>query len=138
MKSLLFLALLACAPLLFAEAPEISGGEVRETPPGMERTAAYMTLHNNGDRDCRLVAATSPVAGRLEVHGHRQKGGMMRMRPLEAIAVAAGAQVVLEPGGRHLMLLELTGPLAGDDKVEMELDFGECGTRKVTLPVTAY
>ena len=47
--------------------------------------------------------------------------------------LAAGEQLVLEPGGHHLMLMDLTAPLLPGDEVELILEF-EDGTEH---PLTA-
>lgn len=138
MKRLLFLLLMGLAPAALAQTPTVSDAEAREPPPGADRTAAYFTLHNDSDRDCRLRSARSPAAGRVEIHRHRHEGGVMRMRPVDGLDLPPGETVVFEPGGLHLMLLELSAPLASGEQITIGLDFGECGTRTLTVPVTGY
>ena len=36
---------------------------------------------------------------------------VMKMRPLAGLDIAAGQPVTLKPGGEHIMLLGLNGPL---------------------------
>lgn len=60
---------------------------------------------------------------------------MMGMREIEALDIPAGDTVSLEPGGHHLMLLELADDLVPGDSFELVLDFAEAGERTVTVEV---
>jgi copper(I)-binding protein len=62
-------------------------------------------------------------------------GGMMTMRPVERIDVPAGETVALEPGGYHVMLLDLAAPLEVGATVEVTLTFESAGTQVVTADV---
>src|SRR5690606_27441472 len=62
-------------------------------------------------------------------------GGMMEMRPVDRIVVPAGGEVVLEPGGLHVMLLDLAAPLEAGSSVELTLEFEESGEQVVTADV---
>ncbi|WP_439594474.1 copper chaperone PCu(A)C [Falsiroseomonas sp.] len=102
---------------------------------GAGRTGAgYLTLRNGGAAD-RLVAARAAIATRVELHTHVHEGGVMRMRPVEAIEVPANGSVTLEPGGLHLMLLELKRPLNQGDSVPVTLVFERAGEVQVQLAV---
>lgn len=85
-------------------------------PPGADNAAGYMQLHNRGDVPIVLEALSSPRYGRVELHEMTHgNDGMMRMRQLEGLRIAPGETVVLQPHGRHLMLMEPEArPQAGD------------------------
>jgi len=61
-------------------------------------------------------------------------GGMMQMRQVPSIAVPAGTTVTLEPGGLHIMLLDLAAPLTAGQTFDMTLEFAS-GERLV-VPVS--
>lgn len=61
--------------------------------------------------------------------------GMMEMRPVDRIEVPAGETVALEPGGYHIMLLELAAPLEAGTTLEVTLTFEESGEHAVTADV---
>ena len=89
---------------------------VRALPPFQPNTAAYLTLVNRGEVAVAIVGASSNVAEKVELHTTRKVDGLMRMEPLQALAVAPGERVELAPGGTHLMLLGLAYmPVPGDD-----------------------
>ncbi len=62
-------------------------------------------------------------------------GGMMTMREVDRIEVPAGETVVFEPGGYHVMLLDLAEPLEVGDTVEVTLTFERAGDVVVTAEV---
>ena len=70
------------------------------------------------------------------------EGGMpgmqgMKMRQVDGVPIPAGETVTLEPGGLHVMLIELATDLEDGDSFEVDLEFAEAGTRTVTATVTA-
>lgn len=99
--------------------------------------AAYLTIENKGSADDTLVEAGSPVAERVEVHDMTMEGMVMKMRKLDALPVAAGETVALAPGGKHIMLIGLKGPLAEGDTVPLTLVFEKAGEVAVEAPVRA-
>jgi copper(I)-binding protein len=118
MKKLLSLMLLAALPAL----AQVTVGEpwVRATVAQQKATGAFMTL--TSAQGARLVAASSPVAGVVEVHEMKMVDDVMRMRQIDALELPAGQAVALSPGGYHLMLLNLKQPLKDGDKVPLTLE----------------
>jgi hypothetical protein len=62
-------------------------------------------------------------------------GGMMSMQPVEAIEVPADGSVALEPGGYHIMLLDVKKVLAVGDTIEVTLTFEKAGEVQTTAEV---
>lgn len=71
-------------------------------------TAAYMTLTNTGDKPIVVTGGASQVCEKVELHETRDENGVMRMRPQESWTIASGKSLELKPGGRHVMLINLT------------------------------
>jgi copper(I)-binding protein len=61
--------------------------------------------------------------------------GSMTMREVESIELPAGETVALEPGGFHVMLLDLVEPLEVGDTFEVTLTFASGATQVVTAEV---
>ena len=114
----------------------VEAGWVRWVPPVTGNSAAYFTLHNEGDSDKVLVAAESAVAKAVELHTVVQEGELMRMQPLQKLAVPAHDCVVFQPGSHHVMLIGLTQPLQEGQSVAMTLRFADGETLPLTLTVT--
>ncbi len=61
--------------------------------------------------------------------------GAMSMQEVEAIELGAGQTVNLEPGGFHIMLLDLAEPLEVGDTFDVTLDFETADDLVVTVEV---
>lgn len=112
----------------------ITGAWARATPPGARTGAAYLTFANDGAADTLLEAST-PSARTVEIHTHIVEGGLQRMVELAELTLPAGQTVVLQPGGLHLMLIDLTAPLAPGATVALSLRFAAAGTVELEVPV---
>ncbi len=107
----------------------------RATPGQAKNGAAYLTIHNAGKADDRLLSAASDVAARVELHNHVNKDGVMQMRQVEAVAVPAGGMTTLKPGGLHVMLMGLKGPLKEGESFPLTLTFEQAGSTTVQVKV---
>jgi len=89
----------------------------------------------------RIVAATSPVAGLVEIHEMAMEGNVMKMRAVPALDLPAGKAVDFKPGGYHVMLMDLKRVLKAGDTVSVTLVVeGKDGKREsveVKAPVRA-
>lgn len=87
----------------------------------------------------RLVRAESPAAGVTEVHEMKMEGDIMKMRAVPALELPAGKTVELKPGGYHVMLMDLKGPVAKDSVLPITLVFedakGVQSKLNLSLPV---
>ena len=111
--------------------PAISVTDARAGERVGTTLAVYLTLSNEGGPDT-LVAAGSPDAARVQVHGTDEVG---MMRASSELDVPAGADVRLEPGGTHLMLEGVGRSLAVGDTVPIELEFDRSGSVTVDAQV---
>jgi periplasmic copper chaperone A len=115
---------------------QVTGAWAREAPMVALAGAAYLVVHNRGDADDAIVGASSPVAGAVELHrSSMDDEGMMSMSPVSEIPVPAHGDAVLEPGGYHIMLIDLVEPLVGDAEFELTLEFARAEAQTVTVPV---
>ena len=105
---------------------------------GQARTgAAYLTLSATGPVADRLVSASSPVAAKTELHNHVMVGNVAQMRPVDAIEVAPGSPTLLQPGGLHIMLIDLKAPLQAGTSFPVTLTFEKASAVTVQVPVRA-
>jgi copper(I)-binding protein len=108
---------------------------IRGLPPGVANASAYMTLTNTGTEEVVLTGATSPIAGSVLLHGTMNHDGMLHMVHIESLAIPAGAELKLESGGTHRMLMELKEvPMPGAE-VALMLQFADGTTLALQLPV---
>lgn len=136
MKAVLAVAFLAGAASLPAGAANVSVTDawVRATMPGQQVTGAYMKIRS--DADARLVRASSPAVPRVEVHEMKMDGNVMRMREVKALELPQGKTVSLEPGGFHIMLINLEKPIATGDVIPLSLTVESDGKQQ-TVEVNA-
>lgn len=104
----------------------------RATPAGAKVGGGYLEIENRGASPDRLVAGSSDVAAKVEVHEMTMKDGVMTMRPAGGLVIEPGSTVKLAPGGYHLMFVDLKKPLKAGEEVAVTLEFEKAG--KVNLP----
>lgn len=104
----------------------------RTTVPGQKVSGGYFKI--TSDADARLVSASSAAVPRVEMHEMRMDGDVMRMREVNAIELPKGKTVSLEPGGFHLMLMNLKKPIAAGDLIPVTLVV-ESGGKKQTVDI---
>ena len=93
--------------------------------PGSDVAAAYVTLRNTGKRAVTVVSVESPAASMAMIHETRLEGGVSRMRSHEALVIAPGQTMKLQPEGLHIMLHGLAHPLSPGDSVTLVLDLAD-------------
>lgn len=108
---------------------------VRTPVPAGPNAAVYLTLTNESDTADRLVGASADAAESVALHETQIEDGSVRMRQLDGIAIPAGGETILEPGGYHVMLIDVDRELAEGDTLELTLSFEHAGDRQVTAPV---
>ncbi|MFE9655820.1 copper chaperone PCu(A)C [Micromonospora sp. NPDC006431] len=103
---------------------------VKAADKGM--TAAFGTLVNDGDTDVTITAAATDVSP-MELHEMTMKDGKMVMQPKQGgIVVKAHSSTVLQPGGEHLMLMDLKQPVKAGDELTFTLTFADGKTQTFT------
>jgi hypothetical protein len=115
----------------------VSNPFARATPPGAKVTGAFMSIVNQGKDADRLLSASSPIAGLVEIHEMAMEGGVMTMRAVKGIDLKPGATVELRPGGYHVMLEELKQPLKQGDQIPVLLTFEKAGAMEIKVKVEA-
>jgi copper(I)-binding protein len=136
-------ALVAVSFAAPVRAEEVKAGDLvitqvwsRATPGGAKIAGGYLTIENKGAVADRLIGGSGDIAGKVEVHEMAMNNGVMTMRPLDkGLAIEPGKTVKLAPGGYHLMLMDLKGPLKQGDKVPLVLEFEKAGKVSLSLDV---
>jgi copper(I)-binding protein len=120
---------------------EVNDAWARESASTQNAGAAYFTI-SGGDTDDRIVGISvdEGVAAVAELHEtamvvEDDDTGMMMMEPVDAIAVPADGEVRFEPGGYHVMLMQLTEPFAVGDEFSLTLQFEDAGDVVVQVTV---
>jgi copper(I)-binding protein len=106
----------------------VSDAWARATMPGQPVSAAYMQIKS--DADARLIGVSSPAIPQVEVHEMKMEGDVMIMREVKALELPKGKSVTLQPGGFHIMLMNLKQPIAAGDVIPLTLVIESGGKRQ--------
>ena len=115
-------------------APRVEAAWARPTVAGQSGGGGFLKI-TGGSANDRLVAASASVSKEVELHTMEMDGNVMRMRPIDAIAIPAGGTVELKPGGRHVMFMGLTQTLKAGERFPLTLRFEKAGEVKVDMQI---
>jgi len=108
---------------------------VRGTVAQQKATGMFAQLTSAGGG--KLVSASSPVAGVVEIHEMAMEGNVMKMRAIPGLDLPAGKAVDLKPGGYHVMLMDLKQQLKAGDTVPVTLVIDGKDGKRETVEVKA-
>lgn len=114
---------------------QVSTAWSRELPPTAAVGAAFLSVENHSDQPDRLISANSSIADITELHAHIHEGDVMRMVKVETIEVPAHGKLTLEPGGYHVMLIDLKKPLVAGEQLPLTLQFEHGGQVDVIVDI---
>lgn len=136
MKTLMLAATAALMPLAAAAHDGMAVNDAYARSANPQTGAAFMLLENHSETDCTLASAASPVAERVELHTHKEEGGVMKMMQIEGgLTIPAQDVHELARGGDHIMFMGLKDKWENGGVVPLTLDFGDCGTVEVEVTV---
>ena len=142
-------ALLACGGG-GSDAPELGATSAwaRPTPAGADEGVVYLTVTSDRADAVEAASVPSAIAGGAELHetmvggadgAHHHGGGggggdeMATMAPAEELAVDPATPLVFEPGGNHVMLVDLVAPLEAGERFVLTLELAS--GRSIDVPV---
>lgn len=134
------IALLACGsmPALAQKAGtiEILRPWARASAPTQTTGAGYLSIRNAGARDDKLLSIRTQAAGMTEIHRVTNTGNMVKMGPVDGLAIPKGQTVTFSPGGSyHIMFMHIKAPFKQGDNIDATLDFAQAGKVDVKFVV---
>ena len=127
-------AVLALSSAAWAQT-RITDPWVRSTVPQQKASGLFAQITSTAGG--KLVSATSPVAGVVEIHEMKMEGDTMRMRAIDALDLPPGKTVELKPGGYHVMLMDLKQQLKAGETVPVTLVIQNSAGVRETIEVRA-
>jgi len=101
-------------------------------------SAVYATITNDGEEDITLIRAETDAAAIVEIHETTVEDDVARMQELEdGLVIPAGETVMLEPGGYHVMLIDLQRDLITGRDVDVDFVFEMSGGERMNVSVNA-
>lgn len=128
------LAMLAAAQA-YAGDVAVSDAWSRATAPGQGAAMVQMVITSK--QAAKLVGVACKDAKTSELHSMVHENGMMKMRQVDMIDLAAGKAVDLGAAGYHVMLMGLKHPLKAGNKTEVVLTVRFDGGKEEQVKVEA-
>tara|TARA_Y100001970_G_scaffold38696_1_gene47668 strand:- start:290 stop:796 length:507 start_codon:yes stop_codon:yes gene_type:complete len=103
-----------------------------------EMSAAYGMIMNKTNNDINLTGVKITdkiIKGMAEMHQTTIKEGIASMARIEALTIPANGSVTLEPGGLHIMLMKLQGPLIKGDSLQLSFNDSDNNEYAVMLSI---
>lgn len=112
----------------------VTGAWSRATAPGASVGVVYFEVSNAGPADT-LLTIECPAAEHVEMHATTRADGIMKMRPVPSVDVAAGGRLSFQPGGLHAMLIGLKQPLQEGGRLSVTLVFRRAGKLRLEAAI---
>jgi copper(I)-binding protein len=129
------LVLSACGASSTGPKISVEDAWARPVPAAGGNGTVFFRLVNTGDEPDQLLGGESPVAGSIEVHKTTMEEGVMRMEHIPGLELPAKGEILLEPGGYHMMLIGVNTSLALGDTLPITLRFEESGEIQMEVQV---
>ena len=112
---------------------------MRPTAQG-DNGAVYFVLRNDSTEADELVGASSNVAEAVEIHESSMAAGtdVMKMNQVFSVPLGRGSEAVFEPGGLHVMLVNMSRDLLVGETVEVTLHFKNYEDVPVNVSVAEF
>ncbi len=114
---------------------DITNSWIRESDTSATVNAGYMTLNNQGNEVVTLIKMESKLFNTVEIHEMTNINGLMQMREIMYPEIPAHGTMLLEPGGKHLMLKIPHKHLTKGQKVDLTLTFKSGKKQIVSIDV---
>jgi copper(I)-binding protein len=109
-------------------------------PPTAGDTGSFYAVfdNNSGETDL-LIDGYSPACGRIEIHRTDVVDGTETMSRASAadLRVGNGDSLTFEPGGLHIMCIDMQEPFVEGQAVSLELTFESNGVLIFDVPIEA-
>jgi periplasmic copper chaperone A len=89
----------------------------------LHTTAAFGKIHNDSKEDLILTHIQASFSKTAELHTTLDENGIKKMRKLDSIVIKAGEDLILKPGGQHLMFFNIDHKKLQADSEKVEFIF---------------
>lgn len=120
-------ALVLTASLAVAQTPAVTVHDawVREPMGGRNMTGAFAVVENPSATAKAIVAASSDISDKVELHEMKNENGMMKMSPVKKVDVPANGKLELKPGSFHVMLFDVKKKISDGEKISLTFTFDD-------------
>ena len=109
---------------------------IEKPMPGMETASGYLVLKNKGNKSDFLVSIETLFSEKIELHKMSMVDDVMKMKKIDGgLEIPPGKEIVLKPGGYHIMFKKLNKNLILGEKLKAILKFKNTGKIIVNFEV---
>lgn len=116
----------------------VSAAWVKAAESGM--TAAFGVLHNDTGSEITITSISSPASTEVQLHETvttaDHNSTMQEVKT--GFVIGGGQNLELEPGGNHIMLMDLTAPLLPGQEVTFTIHFSDGTSQDITAVVKEF
>ena len=134
--------LLVAITLLLTAATSYAGQELQfvdayipAAPPGAKTMAAYLTINNTGNKDTKIVSVSCDEFESTEIHRSIVENDVAKMEHVPELTIPAKTQVILSPGGLHLMLINPLEEILPGELVSLKFKESDGTEHSLTVKV---
>ena len=99
-------------------------------------TALYMSLANGQSTPDTLRSVDAPIIDSVAIHRTVDTAATATMQHVGPLPIPADTRVTLDPGGTHVMLMNVSRPLRNGERIVLNIDLAQAGLRRVRAVVT--
>ena len=108
----------------------------RATAAGATTGVVYLTVQSPTADQITGASVPADIAAVAQLHETTGGGSsMMGMQQVSSVSLPAGTAVAFEPGGYHIMLVDLAAPLTDGQQFPVTLTFAAAPPQTVTATV---
>lgn len=127
------LSLTACAPTashngVVIEDAWVRSSEYSDHTGGM--TGIFGKFTNHSDKTVTIIGGETDIAKMVQTH--EVVNGMMQEKK-GGIEIKPGETVTLQPGGLHIMVMDIAKPIVAGDKIKFTFKFDGAESQPLTL-----
>ncbi|MYB35132.1 MAG: copper chaperone PCu(A)C [Gammaproteobacteria bacterium] len=134
-KTFFGLVVLTFGICAYAEDISVSETWSLAVPPTSKNSVVYLLIQNNGSDADMLMGATTEVSRSVELHTTLHDHGQMKMHHHHSLEIPGNSSFIMEPGGHHIMLVDIFEPLTPGQKFDLTLNFMKGGEIKTEVEV---
>jgi len=117
---------------------KVENAWTRATTPDNRTAAVYFTMRNTGQRQIDLIGVRTDRASIETLHQTTtDTKGVSRMSAKAELRIDPGDAVSFEPGGMHVMLIDVEKPLIEGEILPLRLKFYDGDDLTIDVPILA-
>lgn len=139
------------------ESLTVTAAWARPTPASADNAVVYLSIKSPIDDEIVSVSVPAAIAAAAQLHESMEAGGsgphqhagavadgasdstatgtgVMMMEPLASVQLKAKTTVHFEPGGKHIMLVGMTGPLVRGQHFDLTIMMAKAAPFVVSIP----